>query len=110
VHLEKRSPLRATHYHGHPGSHRGAKGLAARLRSVRGNQRWQVVATVVLDSISCSLSSGSHYLTRNRTRGSDFPPFSLRMTGPHHRLLLLSCALLATGEDCSWSWHGYDFS
>src|SRR5437763_15964812 len=36
------STLRASHYHGHPRSHRGTKGLAARLRGVRGNERWQV--------------------------------------------------------------------
>jgi hypothetical protein len=52
----------------------------------------------------------AHYFTRNRTRGSDFPPFSPRMGGPEHRSPLLSYAFLATGKDGSSSLDGYDFS
>jgi hypothetical protein len=33
---------------------------------------------------------GTHYFTRNRTRGSDFPPLSPHMGGSKHRPLLLS--------------------
>ena len=32
------------------------------------------------------------------------------MGGPEHRSLLLSCAFLASGKECSWSLHGYDCS
>jgi hypothetical protein len=41
----------------------------------------------------------AHYLTRNRTGGSDFLPFSLRMTGLEHRSPLLSCMFQARGKD-----------
>ncbi|HEX6478962.1 MAG TPA: hypothetical protein VF043_08955 [Ktedonobacteraceae bacterium] len=41
---------------------------------------------------------GAHYFTRNRTRGSDFPPFSPCIGDPNHRFPLLSRAFLATGK------------
>jgi hypothetical protein len=57
-----------------------------------------------------SQNAGAHYFTRNRTRGSDFPPFSPRIGSPNHRSLLLSYAFLAAGKACSSSLDGYDFS
>jgi len=54
--------------------------------------------------------SRARCFTRNRTRGSDFPPFSPRIGSPHHRRPLLSYAFLATGKDGSSSLDGYDFS
>jgi hypothetical protein len=54
--------------------------------------------------------AGDHYthsFIRNCTNGSDF---SLCMVDPGHRSLVLLCADLTTGKECSWSLHGYDFS
>ena len=53
---------------------------------------------------------GDHYthsFMRNPTNGSDF---SLCMGDPGHRSLVLLCADLTTGRECSWSLHGCDFS
>ncbi len=49
----------------------------------------------------------AHSFMRNRTNGSDF---SLCMGDPGHRSLVLLCADLTTGKECSWSLHRYDFS
>jgi hypothetical protein len=49
----------------------------------------------------------THSFMRNRTDGSDF---SLCMEDPGHRSLVLLCVNLTTGEECSWSLHGYAFS
>jgi hypothetical protein len=56
-------------------------------------------------------NAGAHSFTRNRTRGSDFPPFFLRVLEvPTIVPPLLQYAFLAAGKDGTWSLDGYDFS
>jgi hypothetical protein len=57
-----------------------------------------------------SLFVEAHYFMRNHTHGSEFPLFSLRMTGLEHRSLKLHVCGSHNGKGCSWSCHRYDFS
>lgn len=59
---------------------------------------------------SCLEMLATHYFTRNRIHGSDFPIFSPCIGSPNHCSLLLSSAFLAAGKDGSSLLDGYDFS